>query len=199
MGTEQAARVGRVTVIEVGASRCEVAAAGRLRLHIAGDCVTIHRDAGDEAVARLDKLTPTQALVCARRLAPYRPAATATDGTNRPSTTVGWADLMGHDDPARVDPAVLWGSRRGQLSLRVPIGVSEHGEPVDLDIKEAARNGMGPHGLCVGATGSGKSEFLRTLTLGMITAHPPEVLNLVLVDFKGGATFLGTNCQVLHV
>ena len=25
----------------------------------------------------------------------------------------------------------------------------------------------------------------------MIAAHPPEVLNLVLVDFKGGATFLG--------
>jgi S-DNA-T family DNA segregation ATPase FtsK/SpoIIIE len=50
---------------------------------------------------------------------------------------------------------------------------------------------MGPHGLCVGATGSGKSEFLRTLTLGMIATHSPDVLNLVLVDFKGGATFLG--------
>ena len=50
---------------------------------------------------------------------------------------------------------------------------------------------MGPHGLCIGATGSGKSEFLRTLTLGMIAAHSPEALNLVLVDFKGGATFLG--------
>lgn len=50
---------------------------------------------------------------------------------------------------------------------------------------------MGPHGLCIGATGSGKSEFLRTLVLAMITSHSPEALNLVLVDFKGGATFLG--------
>ena len=50
---------------------------------------------------------------------------------------------------------------------------------------------MGPHGLCVGATGSGKSEFLRTLTLGLIATHPPDSLNLVLVDFKGGATFVG--------
>lgn len=50
---------------------------------------------------------------------------------------------------------------------------------------------MGPHGLCIGATGSGKSEFLRTLVLSMATTHSPDALNLVLVDFKGGATFLG--------
>ena len=76
--------------------------------------------------------------------------------------------------------------------------MSEHGDTVDLDIKEAAQNGMGPHGLCVGATGSGKSEFLRTLILGMVAAHPPDVLNLVLVDFKGGATFLGLD-RIRHV
>lgn len=37
----------------------------------------------------------------------------------------------------------------------------------------------------------GKVEFLRTLVLGLITTHSPDALNLVLVDFKGGATFLG--------
>ena len=79
----------------------------------------------------------------------------------------------------------------GRRRLRVAIGVSETGDPVELDIKEAAHGGMGPHGLCVGATGSGKSEFLRTLALGLVATHPPEALNLVLVDFKGGATFLG--------
>jgi S-DNA-T family DNA segregation ATPase FtsK/SpoIIIE len=50
---------------------------------------------------------------------------------------------------------------------------------------------MGPHGLCIGATGSGKSEFLRTLVLGMLATHSSSTLNFVLVDFKGGATFLG--------
>ena len=35
-GTEQAGRVGRVTVMEVGASRGDAATAGHLRLHIAG-------------------------------------------------------------------------------------------------------------------------------------------------------------------
>ena len=50
---------------------------------------------------------------------------------------------------------------------------------------------MGPHGLVIGATGSGKSELLRTLVLGLAVTHSPEQLNLVLVDFKGGATFAG--------
>ena len=174
---EPACHLAGMTILEVGAGRCDANAAGHLVLHT-----------GEDATARPDGLTPIQALVCARRLAPYRAAAASAE---RRSSTVDWADLMGLVDPARVDPAVQWESMRGRPSLRVPIGVSEDGEPVELDIKEAARNGMGPHGLCVGATGSGKSEFLRTLALGMITAHPPEVLNLVLVDFKGGATFLG--------
>ena len=62
---------------------------------------------------------------------------------------------------------------------------------LELDLKEAAQDGMGPHGLLVGATGSGKSELLRTLVLGLAATHPPDVLNMVLVDFKGGATFAG--------
>ena len=144
---------------------------------------------------RPDGLTLDQASTCARRLAAYRPVSNraATQGS-----ATGWLDLMGITDVDGIDPAWQWGAQQGQPSLRVPIGASEHGDPVHLDIKEAARNGMGPHGLCVGATGSGKSEFLRTLILGMIAVHPPETLNLVLVDFKGGATFLGLN-RVRHV
>src|SRR5690606_34780928 len=70
-------------------------------------------------------------------------------------------------------------------------GLTPDGQPVELDIKESAQGGMGPHGLVIGATGSGKSEVLRTLVLGMAVTHSPDVLNFVLVDFKGGATFLG--------
>ena len=73
----------------------------------------------------------------------------------------------------------------------VPIGVTEDGEVVELDLKESAQGGMGPHGLLIGATGSGKSELLRTLVCGLAATHSSEILNLVLVDFKGGATFLG--------
>lgn len=89
------------------------------------------------------------------------------------------------------DVQQAWRPRPIRDRYRVPFGVGEYGQPVELDIKEAAAEGMGPHGLCIGATGSGKSEFLRTLVLGMLATHSSSTLNFVLVDFKGGATFLG--------
>jgi S-DNA-T family DNA segregation ATPase FtsK/SpoIIIE len=48
---------------------------------------------------------------------------------------------------------------------------------------------MGPHGILVGATGSGKSELLRSLVTGLAARHDPRLVNFVLVDFKGGAAF----------
>ncbi|HWU22661.1 MAG TPA: type VII secretion protein EccCb, partial [Nocardioides sp.] len=88
------------------------------------------------------------------------------------------------------DLGLLLAQRRDADRLCVPLGVGEDG-PVLLDLEESARGGMGPHGLVIGATGSGKSELLRTLVLGLAIAHAPDRLNLVLVDFKGGATFAG--------
>ncbi|MEH3141733.1 MAG: type VII secretion protein EccCa [Mycobacterium kyogaense] len=145
---------------------------------------------GVEVAARYDVLSRPEALACARRVARWTPQSAS-------SRRDGWPALMGIEDPGAFDPVARWSQRAG-TPLRVPIGVGEDGAVVELDIKEAAAGGMGPHGLCVGATGSGKSEFLRTLVLGMITAHPPDELNLILVDFKGGATFLGLD-SVTHV
>ncbi|GAA1862026.1 hypothetical protein GCM10009715_06720 [Paeniglutamicibacter psychrophenolicus] len=52
---------------------------------------------------------------------------------------------------------------------------------VDLDAD-------GPHLLVAGTTGSGKSELLRTLVLGLSAESGPDALAFMLVDFKGGAT-----------
>jgi S-DNA-T family DNA segregation ATPase FtsK/SpoIIIE len=135
----------------------------------------------------------------ARRLAP-RPVVGAgvgtrpvrADGVTRPPDL--WA-LLGLGDVHRYDPGSVWRTRPARDRLRVPIGLGEGGEPVQLDVKESAEQGMGPHGLLIGATGSGKSELLRTLVLGLATTHSPEQLNMVLVDFKGGATFAGMSAM----
>ena len=104
-------------------------------------------------------------------------------------------DLLGLVDVRRYDAASAWRTRPARDRLRVPIGLGDGGATVHLDIKESAQQGMGPHGLVIGATGSGKSEFLRTLVLGLALTHSPEQLNLVLVDFKGGATFAGMSAM----
>ncbi|OBH64479.1 type VII secretion protein EccCb [Mycobacterium sp. E2479] len=144
------------------------------------------RSPGDQAPAWCpDRMAPIDALICARRLAGYHVRATRRVGADP-----DWLELAGISDLDHLDPAALWRRRRDRDRLRVPIGTAVGGTPLELDIKEPAEDGMGPHGLCIGATGSGKSELLRTIALGMMTHNSPETLNLLLIDFKGGATFL---------
>jgi S-DNA-T family DNA segregation ATPase FtsK/SpoIIIE len=158
---------------------------GTLRLRVSDREVVVGTSIDDEVAARPDAMSYTAALACAQRLAGYR--ASGMDS----SKPTDWSDLIGIGDVTFFAPEQCWTGRRSHDRLRVPIGITVAGAPVELDIKEAAENGMGPHGLCIGATGSGKSEFLRTVALGMMACHSPEDLNLVLIDFKGGATFAG--------
>ncbi|MEB3041996.1 FtsK/SpoIIIE domain-containing protein, partial [Capnocytophaga gingivalis] len=90
-------------------------------------------------------------------------------------------------DVDTIDTSAAWRTRSAAEFLRVPIGVDDQGGPVLLDLKESAQLGMGPHGICIGATGSGKSELLRTLILGLALTHSPDDLSMILVDYKGGA------------
>lgn len=48
---------------------------------------------------------------------------------------------------------------------------------------------QGPHALVGGTTGAGKSEFLQAWVLGMATAHSPDRVTFLFVDYKGGAAF----------
>ncbi|WP_019929479.1 type VII secretion protein EccC [Nocardia sp. BMG111209] len=158
-----------------------------------GDCVGRGATGNMERFAIIDRISGRQAEQTARRLAPYRAAVQRGDEVVEESGEAisSWSQLMGLGDIGVFNPESTWRPRYGRDRLRVPFGVGADGLPVFIDIKEAAENGMGPHGLCIGATGSGKSEFLRTLVLSLLATHSPDQLNLVLVDFKGGATFLG--------
>ncbi|ARP72640.1 type VII secretion protein EccC [Streptomyces pluripotens] len=144
-----------------------------------------------------DTLSYESAEALARQLAPLR-MASGGDDDEPLLANLEFTDLLGLGDAASVDTKRTWRPRALAERLRVPIGLGEDGRPVMLDLKEAAQEGMGPHGLCVGATGSGKSELLRTLVLGLAVTHSSETLNFVLADFKGGATFAGM-AQMPHV
>ncbi len=139
---------------------------------------------------RPDPVSLAQLTALARQLSPLRLVPDLVSDAPL-ETTVDLRGLLHIADEASYDVAELWKPRRLPDFLRAPFGVGSDGQPVYLDVKEAALGGMGPHGLCVGATGSGKSEVLRTLVLTLAMTHPPERLSLVLVDYKGGATFAG--------
>jgi DNA segregation ATPase FtsK/SpoIIIE, S-DNA-T family len=127
----------------------------------------------------------------AQQLAEFRLDVTTAQAEDLATVDQTLPGLLGIADPGLLDLAALWAPRPLRDRLRAPIGICADGTVLELDIKESAQDGMGPHGLVIGATGSGKSELLRTLVLALAATHPPEQLNLVLVDFKGGATFAG--------
>ncbi|KOV93130.1 secretion protein EccC [Streptomyces sp. NRRL B-3648] len=185
-----------VTVLEVVPGDLTTAG-GDLSIVVQPGLLRLESGHGEVYEGTPDALSYETAEALARQLAPLRMAAGGDD--DEPLlANLEFTDLLGLGDAASVDTKRTWRPRALAERLRVPIGVGEDGRPVMLDLKEAAQEGMGPHGLCVGATGSGKSELLRTLVLGLAVTHSSETLNFVLADFKGGATFAGMS-QMPHV
>ncbi|WGL52750.1 type VII secretion protein EccCa [Nocardioides sp. BP30] len=196
-----------VTVLDLPSRWDELVDASWLRLQLEGEpdeegyaSASVLRVRAEPVHARVDQCDQQVAEAFARRLTPLHTvaagAAEAGDAELTGPTDI--MELLGLSDVRVLDPEVSWRPRPARDRLRVPIGLGDNGAPVHLDIKESAQQGMGPHGLVIGATGSGKSEFLRTLVLGLALTHSPEQLNMVLVDFKGGATFAGM-AEMPHV
>ncbi|GAB3032168.1 hypothetical protein GCM10027052_06270 [Parafrigoribacterium mesophilum] len=73
------------------------------------------------------------------------------------------------------------GETRSSLSCTLAAG-SRGALTVDLV-------GDGPHAVIGGTTGSGKSELLVSWVLAMAGNHGPDLVNFLLVDFKGGSSF----------
>lgn len=96
-------------------------------------------------------------------------------------------DLLGHGWPSADSVEVSWGSR--SPSTTAVIGTNSVG-PFTLDLRRD-----GPHALVAGTTGSGKSEFLRTLVLSLASVNRPDQLTFLLIDYKGGSAF--RECEAL--
>jgi S-DNA-T family DNA segregation ATPase FtsK/SpoIIIE len=71
--------------------------------------------------------------------------------------------------------------KAGNLRALVGQGASD---AMTLDLRT-----QGPHALVGGTTGAGKSEFLQAWVLGMATAHSPDRVTFLFVDYKGGSAF----------
>jgi type VII secretion protein EccCa len=148
-----------------------------------------------QVTSSTDCISPDEATRIARKLAGWSITGTIIDKTTRVQKKVAteWHQLVGAQSVEDVTPS-RWRmfADTDQDRLRIPFGHElKTGDVMYLDIKEGAEFGAGPHGMLIGTTGSGKSEFLRTLILSLAATHHPNQINLLLTDFKGGSTFLG--------
>lgn len=126
--------------------------------------IEIHPPEGEVLVGRPE-------LLSRRQLAPLR-AALAAAHPPSPPPTISWAALHAAGAGRPAGGGILVGHDGAGV--------------VELDLQAD-----GPHALIGGTTGSGKSEFLRTLALSWASTRSPHELQLLFVDFKGGATFAG--------
>jgi type VII secretion protein EccCa/type VII secretion protein EccCb len=143
--------------------------------------------------ALTDQLSIAEAEEFSQKLARWR-LAEAYEEIGQRVAHIGARDILsyyGIDDPASIDFDDLWGSRTdtmGRSRLRAPFGNrSDNGELLFLDMKSLDEGGDGPHGVMSGTTGSGKSTLVRTVLESLMLGHPPEELQFVLADLKGGS------------
>lgn len=143
--------------------------------------------------ALTDHFSLEEAEEFAQKLARWR-LAEAYEEIGQRVAHIGARDILayyGIDDPADIDFHALWGSRSdhmGRSRLRAPFGNrSDNGELLFLDMKSLDEGGDGPHGVMSGTTGSGKSTLVRTVIESLMLSHPPEELQFVLADLKGGS------------
>ncbi|KXO95090.1 hypothetical protein AXK61_23765 [Tsukamurella pseudospumae] len=153
-------------------------------------------------IARADHLDEIDSHTSARRLARWElETTTSLLSKERHDTGRDWASLVGVEDPGAIDVVDFWQRIKrfdDPRRLNFPIGFAPDGARIFLNMREASQGGTGPHGEMIGTSGSGKSEFLRCLVLDACLFHSPSMLNLLLVDFKGGATYQGME-EIPHV
>lgn len=137
-----------------------------------------------------DALDAEHAELLARALAPLVVLDDSADGQSGDiPARITFFESLGIANVDQVDVSQSWRLSTIPNLLRTPLGPTAGGDLLWLDLKEQGQSGHGPHGLVAGTTGAGKSELLLTLIGGLALHHPPDVLNFVLVDYKGGDAF----------
>jgi DNA segregation ATPase FtsK/SpoIIIE-like protein len=144
-------------------------------------------------IGSADVLPAAQAVSLAQALAQLRLQQTEGSGLAK---SVSFLELMRNDPNAAPTIAGLAQQAQQDWSLsleqqratwlRAKIGLMAGNKERTL-VFSANRDGV--HGLVAGSTGSGKSELLIALIAGMAATYSPQMLNFVLVDFKGGGAF----------
>ena len=140
-----------------------------------------HMMTGEKEDLVFDRVSPARVDLFARSLSSCR-VIENTDNSDIPAE-VSFLSLFSADRAQDLKVSDCWRKNRGLDSLRAPVGIKAGNKIQYLDIHEKYH---GPHGLVAGTTGSGKSELLQTYILSLSCLYSPEIINLFLIDYKGG-------------
>lgn len=127
----------------------------------------------------IERVGLTVALNTAHALAGVRDAS-ATNAVTAIPQLVTLFEVLGVDEVTPEWIQRLW-DQNGDYELRAPVGFTETG------VFEVDLVAHGPHGLIGGTSGAGKSELLQSLLAGLVTYNSPSRVNLLFIDYKGGA------------
>ncbi|MGF1595596.1 MAG: FtsK/SpoIIIE domain-containing protein [Acidimicrobiales bacterium] len=126
----------------------------------------------------IDRASPAAVDDAARCLAAVRDASSVTG-----STMVARLVTLDETFGRAVTPDWIEQRWRRSRSHHLPAPVGRTADaPLVLDLVE-----HGPHGLIGGTSGSGKSELLSALVAGLVACNPPRAVNVLFIDYKGGA------------
>ncbi|MBQ1532180.1 MAG: hypothetical protein IIZ57_08585 [Solobacterium sp.] len=103
----------------------------------------------------------------------------------------GFLDLFHCTEPQDLPIRENWQKHHTFEALQTPVGLDGSGNVICLNLHET---GMGPHGLIAGTTGSGKSELILSILLGLSVNYSPRELQYILIDFKGGGILQSLSC-----
>jgi type VII secretion protein EccCa/type VII secretion protein EccCb len=204
-GGFEAAGINGLTFIDVrGAGEVPACGAPRRVLHLDESLVVsavprnpVTREAystGPEFFAFADQMSRDDAESFAERMARWRLAEAYETIGEGAAPKVMARDILayyGIADAAHIDFEQLWatsGDINSPQMLRVPLGNrSDNNELFFVDLKAEDRGCDGPHGVMSGTTGSGKTMMLRALIESLMLGHPPQNLQFMLADLKGGS------------
>lgn len=180
--------VGGVRPDDIGAVLSLEGGAASLRVDLDGVPTSVitdltpeplHRDESEPVARMLAGLVPTTT-------PRWRPTADETTSDDFLTDAIGLSDVTADPDliADAEQVAARWQDSDTTRHLATPVGMDRVGGVINLDL---CRDG--PHALVAGTTGSGKSELLRTYLVSLALHHSPERVQLLLVDYKGGAAF----------
>ncbi|WP_336794323.1 FtsK/SpoIIIE domain-containing protein [Gordonia malaquae] len=214
--------VGEMTFLWVGRAPAQLAVTEEATLYLdevqsvrsraaAGDSTLMISTGIDRNIARADQMGEAEFGVFVRAMSGYRPVGwgatndsvdTSAATPEKVQTLLEALGVTGLIEDW--DPLIGWRKREHDRHTIALVGneLDDSGNKtstvVELDLAEAAAGGTGPSGAAQGTTGAGKSYLLRGLVTTLAARYSPERLNFLLMDFKGGSTFIGYD-RMAHV